>query len=381
MTELRTEALPPRDNDGIDLLDLLMPLVQHRWLILGGALLVGVLVAAGTFLVKPTFTARASFLPPQPQQNQAASALQSLGAIAGLAGITPNLRTPADQYIALMQSNTVADRIIDQFQLMSVYEAKLRVNARKQLGANVSINAGKKDGLIVVEADDHDPQRAAAIANRFIEELRVLSERMALTEAQQRRVFFEDQLRQTRDRLAQAQRALEASGFTQGALRAEPKAAAEAYARLRAEVTGAEVRLQALRRGLNEDTPEVQQQQAVVGALRGQLARAEAAAEPEKGPDYVGKYREFKYQETLFEIFSKQFELARLDESRDGALIQVVDPATPPELKSRPKRAVLAVVATLVAGFLLSLFVVARNFWRRSAPLRAARIAHWQSSH
>lgn len=357
------------DDEGMSLLDLAIPLAEHLKLLIAAPLLAGLAsLALTTFVIEPTFTARTSFLPPQQQQSSAASALASLGALSGLAGLAGGaVKSPADQYVALMQSATVADRLIDEFKLIDVYEADFRVDARKDLKNNVHISVGKKDGLITVEVDDKSRERAAALANRHVEELRRMTGLLAITEAQQRRVFFEAQLEQTRDRLTQAQLALQGSGFSAGALKAEPKAAAEGYAKLRAEATATEVRLQALRRGLADNTPEVQQQLAALTALRTQLAKTEAATDPNGGPDYVGKYREFKYQETLFELFARQYEMARIDESREGALIQVVDVAAPPERKSAPKRALIAVATTLAALLLLGMWVLVRHAWRESA--------------
>ncbi len=370
------------DDEGLSLLDLAVPLVEHWQLLIAGPLLAGLAALGIAFAIPPTFTARTTFMPPQQQQSAAAAALQSLGALAGLAGAAGNVKSPADQYVALMQSTTVADRLIDEFKLMQVYDKKFRVDAHAELKENVRITAGKKDGLISVEVDDEDPKRAADMANRHVDELRRLTGQLALTEAQQRRVFFETQLAQTRDRLTEAQQSLQASGFNAGAIKAEPKAAAEGYARLRAEVTAAEVRLQALRRSLADNTPEVQQQQAALGALRAQLARLEAASEGANGPDYIGRYREFKYQETLFDLFARQYELARLDESREGALIQVVDVAVPPEKKSKPKRALVAVATTLAALFVLAAFLIARHSWRLSAadPRNADRLARLRAA-
>jgi len=370
------------DDEGLSLLDLAVPLVEHWKLLIAGPLLAGLAALGIAFAIPPTFTARTTFMPPQQQQSAAAAALQSLGALAGLAGAAGNVKSPADQYVALMQSTTVADRLIDEFKLMQVYDKKFRVDAHAELKENVRITAGKKDGLISVEVDDEDPKRAADMANRHVDELRRLTGQLALTEAQQRRVFFETQLAQTRDRLTEAQQSLQASGFNAGAIKAEPKAAAEGYARLRAEVTAAEVRLQALRRSLADNTPEVQQQQAALGALRAQLARLEAASEGANGPDYIGRYREFKYQETLFDLFARQYELARLDESREGALIQVVDVAVPPEKKSKPKRALVAVATTLAALFVLAAFLIARHSWRLSAadPRNADRLARLRAA-
>ena len=365
------------DDEGVDLLDLALPLLQHWKLLVLAPLLAGLVALGITYLIKPTFTSRTVFLPPQQQQSAAASAIASLGALSGLAGAAAGIKSPADQYVALLQSTTVVDRLIDEFKLMQVYEREYRFEARRELAENARISLGKKDGLITVEVDDVDPQRAAAIANRHVDELRRLTSQLALTEAQQRRVFFETQLKKTRDDLTSAQQALQASGFNPGALKAEPKAAAEGYARLKAEVTAAEVRLQTLRRNLSETTPEVQQAQTMLGALRAQLGKTEATTDLTGGPDYISKFREFKYQETLFELFSRQYELARLDESREGALIQVVDVAKPAERKSKPKRAIIAVATTLATLMLLTAFVVTRHFWRQSAarPETASKLA------
>lgn len=371
------------EERGLGLLDLALPLAENLRLLIAGPLLAGLVALGITFIIAPTYTARTTLLPPQQQQSSASSALASLGALSGLAGLGASIKSPAEQYVALMQSNTVTDRLIDQFKLMDVYEAKFREDARKHLATNVRISVGKKDGLLTIEVDDTSPQRAAEMANAHVEELRRISSGLALSEAQQRRVFFESQLKQTRDRLTSAQQALQASGFTEGALKAEPKSAAEGYARLRAEATAAEVRLQVLRRSLADSAPEVQQAQGTLSALRSQLAQAERSNEVgnSNGADYVSRYREFKYQETLFDLFARQYEAARVDEAREGALIQVVDPALQPEKRSKPKRALTAVATTLVTLLLLAGFVIVRHFWRRSAaePQNAEKLTQLRS--
>jgi len=371
------------NDEGFSLLDALVPLAQRIRLLVLGPLAVGVLAFGAASLLRPTFTATTSFLPPQQSQTSAAaSAMASLGSLATLAGGTGALRTPADQYVAFLQSATVSDRIIDHFNLMQVYDAELRVDARNALSHRVRASVGKKDGLITVEVDDSTPQRAADIANRYVEELRRMTGTIAVTEAQQRRLFFEQQLTQTQKKLVQAQQAMQSSGVSEGALKAEPRAAAEGYARLKAELTAAEVRLQTLRGSLADPTSEVQQQLAAVAALRGQLGKLEQNTDVQRGPDYITKYREFKYQETLFELYARQYELARVDESREGSLVQVVDPATPPERKSKPKRSVIALVATLLSALAMTITVLIRHAWRRSAadPATAGRIARLRSA-
>jgi uncharacterized protein involved in exopolysaccharide biosynthesis len=364
------------DSGAVDVLDLVLPLVQHWMLILFGALGVGVVALGVSFLLPASYTSRTVFLPPQQQQSAAAAAIAQLGALSGLVGAAAGVKSPAEQYVALLQSTTIADRLIDEFKLMEVYNVQYRFHARRTLASRARVSLGKRDGLITVEVDDLSPQRAADLANRHVDELRRLTSELALTEVQQRRIFFETQLAQTRDRLTAAQQALQGSGFSQGALRADARASAEGYARLRAETTAAEVRLQTLRRALADNAPEVQQALSTVAALRGQLAKLESTADTDGSPDYVGKFREFKYQETLFDLFARQYELARLDESREGSLIQVVDVAKPAEWKSKPKRSVIAVAATIVAALLLAIFVVVRHLWRNAAvqPQTAAKV-------
>jgi uncharacterized protein involved in exopolysaccharide biosynthesis len=352
-------------DDGISLGEIWAVLTPRAKLLTLAPLAAGFIALGASHLIPPTFTATTTFLPPQQAQSSAVSALASLGALGGLAGGISGVSSPGERYVALLQSVTLSDRIVDSFKLMDVYEAKYRVDARKILAGNVRVTLGKKDGLMTVQVDDKSPKRAAEIANRYVEELRLFTGTLAITEAQQRRVFFERHLQQSRDRLAQAQQALESSGFSPGALKAEPKAAADAYARLKAETTGAEMRLSLLRSSLTDSAPEVKQQLSAVQALRQQLARAESASSTTDNPGYVSRYREFKYQETLFDLYARQFEVARSDESREGALIQVVDPATPPELKSGPKRAMIAVSSVLVVFVALLAILLGRLIIQR----------------
>ncbi|MDP3612123.1 MAG: GNVR domain-containing protein, partial [Rubrivivax sp.] len=168
----------------------------------------------------------------------------------------------------------------------------------------------------------------------------------------------------------QAQQTLQASGFSQGALRAEPRAAAEGYARLRAEADAAELRLRALRTNLTGNAPEVQQQLELLAGLRDRISRAEKTSQDGGSSTYLTVYREFKYHEMLFELFSRQYELARVDEAREGAMVQVVDAAQPPERRARPKRAQIVLTTTAAAAVFIILVVLVRQAWRRALYLR-----------
>ncbi len=369
-------AEPAGDTPKITLLELAVPLAQRWRLLLATPVLAGLCALAVTFAIPKTYISRTLFLPPQQQQSTAVSAIAQLGALSGLAGAAAGLKSPADQYVSLLQSTTVSDRIIDEFSLMQVYDQEYRYKAREELAENVRISIGKKDGLIAVEVEDESAQRAAEMANRYVDELRRLTSQLARTEAQQRRLFLDTQLQHTRERLKEAQQSLQASGFSQGALRADARASAEGYARLRAEVTAAEVRLQTMRRGLADTATEVQQALSTLAALRAQLSKLEGSTDLRGSPDYVSRFREFKYQETLFELFARQYELARVDESREGALIQVVDEAKPAERKSKPRRAVISIAASVAGLAIAIVFVLARQALRNASrdPDTAAKI-------
>ncbi|PUE08598.1 lipopolysaccharide biosynthesis protein [Limnohabitans sp. T6-5] len=391
MTDTITTAADPEDDE-ISLLDLLQTIVDNLRLLVLGPLAAGVLALGISFLVKPTFTAETSFLPPQQQQGMAASMLASLGALGGLAGAATGLKNPADQYVAFLKSNSIKDALIDRFKLLERYDAKLRANARKALEANVKIASGK-DGLITVTVDDTDPQIAADMANAHVQELTQLMGRLAVTEAQQRRQFFEKQLQQTKDKLTQAEIQLKETGISGDVLKSNPASAVAAVAALQAQVTVQEVKIGAMRGYLADTAPDFKQALNELANLRAQLAKQsqDTASSPGKGQgstqgDYVTKYREFKYQETLFELFAKQFEMAKLDESREGATIQVLDKAQAPELKSKPKKALIAILATLATGFALLLFVFIRQALRNanqdkeSAQKLSALKASWHKA-
>ncbi|WP_295553403.1 Wzz/FepE/Etk N-terminal domain-containing protein [Limnohabitans sp. Rim8] len=355
-------------EDEISLLDLLHTIVDNLRLLIIGPLVVGLAALCISFFVTPTFTATVKFLPPQQQQSAAASMLASLGGLGGLAGAAAGLKNPADQYLAFMKSNTVQDALIDRFKLQERYETKFKSDTRLALTASTRASSGK-DGLITVEIDDKEPEFAAELANAHVDELQKLLARLAVTEAQQRRAFFEKQLDQVRAKFTAAEQALRATGVSSSVLKSNPASALAAVAGLKAQVTAQEVKVGAMRGYLAETAPDFKQAMSELANLRAQLAKQEKdePADAAGQGDYVAKFREFKYQETLFELFARQFEMAKVDESREGAVIQVLDAAQPPERKSKPKKALIAIIATLATGFALLLFVFIRQALRNAS--------------
>ena len=300
--------------------------------------------------------------------------------LAGLAGISTG-GTTADTVIAMLQSRSAIDQIIDQFNLVEYYEAELREDVYKTLGEVVRVSSDKKSNLITVEVDDKDPELAAKMANAYYEVLKSLMTRVAVTEAQQRRQFFEDQFAKAKEELSNAEVKLketqERTGLVE--LQSQAEATIEAVARLRAEIAQREVQLSAMRTFATPENSDYRRVVAELNGLRaelkkldkggtgGELGLVSAGNLPEQGLEYVRALREVKYQEAVFEIMAKQFELAKVDEAKDGGNVQQLDVATVPERKSKPKRALIVVLSVLAAGFLAVLLAFVRAAMRKAA--------------
>lgn len=323
---------------------------------------------SGSFLITPRFTAEAQILTPQ-QQTSASAIMASLGGLAGIAagGALANLKNPADQWVGLLKSRTISDEILKKYKFLEVYGVEYKAQARSIVENNTRITSGK-DGLIDIEFDDTDPSRAANVVQSYIDELYTLSKKLAMTEAAQRRLFFERQLTEARDNLKKAQSALQSGGVDASAIKADPQTAVTEIARIRAEIAAKEVAISAMREAVTEANPALLQVLAEIRSLRAQLARTSAnEISGESGRNnaaYISNYRDFKYAETLFELLAKQYEAAKADEAREGALIQVVDAPTPPEVRSSPKRLLIAgatAVAALIAYFSYLLYIFNRS--------------------
>ncbi|MCC7071725.1 MAG: lipopolysaccharide biosynthesis protein [Deltaproteobacteria bacterium] len=350
-------------------------MLRTRWrLWVAVPALVGVLSFGLSFLVPKTFTASTLVMPPAQQSSSAISMLAGqLGVLGGLAGGAAGLKNPVDQYVSFLKSRKVTDAIIERFELRKVYDEELTDEARKELLDNISITVGKKDSLITVQVDDHDPKRAADMANAFVDELRRLMTEVAVGEASQRRVFFEGQMKSARTELSAAEERLNAAKISESALAVSPQAAVAGLARLKAMVTAQEVAIASMRGFATDDNPDLRQARAELAALKAQLTGAEGSASGEKSSEYMKAFRDFKYGETLFELMAKQYELARVDEAREGAIIQVIDAAVAPELKSKPRRIVIAGLAAVLAGLAVVVGLIVHHRYADLLRLLARR--------
>lgn len=361
-------------KDEISLLDLFIVLARRKWLICKITVSLALITLIITLFLPKKYTAITTVLPPQ-QNSSLSSALMSqignLGALGAIAGSSVGLKNPNEMYVAMFKSRTVEDAMIQRFGLMARYRQKYMSSARKAFESHFAVEAASKDNLIHISVEDKDPKRAAEMANAYVDEYRNLSKHLAIGEAAQRRLFFEQQLEQTRDRLADAEESLKETEQKTGMIQLDSQARAliESAAALRAQVAAKEVELEAIRTyatGQNADLVQTQQE---LDSLKAQLAKLGGNADdngaglivprgqvPKAGIEYIRRLRDVKYNETIFEILARQFELAKLDEAKEGALIQVVDPAIVPDYKSFPKRGLFTIIAAL-AGLMIGIFV------------------------
>lgn len=392
MDETQTNAQPQNhqpEDDTINLLDLAIVLAKHKKTILGVPLIAAVLVAGISLLMPNIYTAKTVILPPQQGQSSASAMLGQLAGLAGGVGSSLGIKNPNDLYVGMLKSRTVADSIITRFKLQELYEKDTMAATYKALDKVVSISAGK-DGLISVEVSDVDPERAADMANAYIEELYKLTNTMAVTEASQRRLFFEKQLNQAKEGLAQAEVALKETQEKTGLIQMDAQGTAiiTAIGELRAQIAAKEVELSAMRTFATEQNPDYQRTQQALASLRGQLAKLErnksgtgdvfipTGQVPEAGLEYVRKLRDVKYYETIFELLAKQYELAKVDEAKDTSIIQVMDKAVAPDRKSKPKRALMVIMSAVGMGFLMLIWVFVREASEKAGqdPEQAMRL-------
>ena len=349
-------------EDEISLLDLAITLAKHKKLILGAPFVAALVAAVVTFFMPNTYTANTQILPPQQQQSSASAMLSQLGALSGMAG-TAGIKNPNDTYIAMLKSRTLQDNLIRRFKLQAVYETTSPEKTRKQLTAVTTVTSGK-DGLITIQVDDKNPQRAAMLANGYVDALHQMTQFFAVTEASQRRLFFEKQLYQAKETLSDAEISLkqlqEKTGVIQ--LDAQAQLIISTAAGLKGQIAMREVELGAMRTFATGNNPDYIRTQQVLAGLREQLAKVETGTVttskvPETGLEYIRKVRDLKYAETIYEMLAKQFEMAKIDEAKESSVIQVLDKAVVPEQKSKPKRSTTVLLAAVAAGFLAILWV------------------------
>lgn len=352
-------------GDEFSLLDLVLALAKRKRYLIGVPLLSAVLAGAISLATPSVYLASTTMMPPQQQQSGASALLSQLGGVAGIVAGGAGVKSPNELYVGMLKSNTIADKLIAKFNLKQAYETDSQENARKALSSKTSITSGK-DGLITISVEDTDKKLVASIANAYVTELVDLTKVLAVTDAAKRRMFYEREFEKAKNNLASAEAALRNSLDTHGVISvdAESRSIVETVGRLRAQVSAKEIQLNSMSAFVTSNNPDYKIAQQELESLKAQLSKLEngrgkvelgeqkSNSNPAAGLENIKQLRDVKYYQMLYELLGKQYEIARIDEAKDPAIIQVLDPAVEPERKHAPKPTVMVIIV-----FVLSLIM------------------------
>jgi tyrosine-protein kinase Etk/Wzc len=367
------------DDEELDLIELGRMLLRNKWLILKCAGFAALLTAIVVLLMRPYYTGKATFLPPNSMSNGGSALLGQLGVLGGMGSALGGLKDPSQIYVGILGSRSVADDLIQEFDLGKVYKTRKLSQTEKILKSNTKVSTGK-DSIIAIAVEDYDPKRAADLANAYLTALHKLNDRISLTEGGQKRLFFEQQLEKEKNSLADAEVALtetqQKSGLIQPGGQAQLQI--ETVAQTQAEISSREVQLAAMSQAATNQNPDVIRLRSEIDGLKEQLNRLENAGGktgagnveiptsrvPELTLTYIRKARDVKYHEALYELLLRQYESAKLDEAKSAPLMQVVDYAIVPDTKSGPARTLLTLLAFFLGGMVGAIWVVLREALR-----------------
>jgi tyrosine-protein kinase Etk/Wzc len=384
------QSAVPSAAGEFNLIEVMIILAKRKKLIIGLPLLVAILAVGVSLALPNIYSATTKLLPPQQAQSGASALLSQLGGASSLAANITGVKSPGEIYVGMLKSRTIADKLIERFDLKSKYDTLSQEKARNRLAANTAIAAGK-DAMITIAVEDKDQKFVAQLANAYVEELQRLSRTLAVTEASQRRVFFERQLEGAKDNLAKVEMSLKGAMDTRGVISvdSESRAILETSARLKAQVSAKEIQLGAMQAFVTPQNPDFQRATEQLSSLRSELAKLEGGRDGLTRPDAgnqaglqsIQLMRDLKYYQMLYELLAKQYEAARLDEAKEPSLIQVLDLAVAPERKSRPTRALIVLGATMLAFFAVIAWVLGAAAKQRAmtVPAEAARWNELQS--
>ena len=374
------EQLPPDDfDDEINLLDLLQVILNRKkmiFLITVCAILLSVIVS---LLLPKKYTATARILPPQESGSGISGLLsQAGGMLGGLAGSFISGKSTSDLYVGILKSRTVADALIDKFDLKNLYEQKYMEDVYKNLAKRTDISVSRKDQIISISVEEKDPQQAAEMANTYVQMLDKINRTVNITEGHRKRVFLENRLKKVHKDLSKAE--IELKEFQEKykliAIEEQAKVSIEGAAKLKGEIIAAQIELEVLKQFGTERQNEAVMLKSKIAELQNQLTKIEtgrvdknlhkngqAANEnsslfipfdefPALGLQLMRLMREAKIQEKVFELMTTQYELAKIEEAKDVNTIQVLDEAVPPDKKSSPKRSLIVILSTFMAFFM-----------------------------
>jgi capsule polysaccharide export protein KpsE/RkpR len=358
------------------------------------------------FLIPTSYTSTAQLMPPETQSSSGLAMMAALagkagGSLAGLGSDLLGLKSTGALFIGVLRSETAQDRVVQQFNLQKIYGMRLLVDARKKLDEHTGISEDRKSGIITISVTDHSPQRSAAIANAYVDELNSLVAELSTSAAHRERVFLQDRLKVAQQDLNQATEQLAQFSSKNSTLdmQTEGKAMLDAASTLTGELIVAQSQLEGLRQIYTDDNARVRALKGRVAELRKQLEKLGGvqvkgssvdpaivqSASPQidsngsipfptirnlplLGAKYADYYRNAKIQETVFELLTEQFELAKVQEAKDTPSVKVLDPGRVPERKSYPPRLLIMMIGTFLACAAVALWLLATKGWTEIDP-------------
>ncbi|AXC11264.1 Tyrosine-protein kinase Wzc [Acidisarcina polymorpha] len=377
---------------------------EHRRLLVRVAAVSLILSLLLAFILPKQYKSSASIMPPSNSGAStamlAALAGRALGGLNGLGGLAGSLlggNNTTALFVELLRSGTVANHLIDRFDLQHVYRKRYRVDTAKYLARHTTFVEDKKSGVITITVVDTDPRRSRDLAQGYLEELNLLLNRTSTSSAHQERVFIEKRLAKVKADLEQAQQEMSEFSSTHSTvdIKEQTRALVDAAARLQAQMIVEQSSLSSLRQIYGDGNVRVRAAQARIGVLQGELTKMSGTSAPlsttEASPagdegssnnelypplrqlprlavPFADLYRKVQVQETVFELLTQQYELARIQEAKDVPVVSVIDSPGIPEKKSFPPRLLLTLLLTLLATAAASAALLFRHRWSQVGP-------------
>jgi uncharacterized protein involved in exopolysaccharide biosynthesis len=384
---------------------------DHRGTFLRVAALGFVVATALAFLIPKQYTATAELMPPDTQSSSGVAMLSALAAQGGgsslgsVAGDLLGVKSTGSLVIGVLRSQTSEDGLISRFGMEKVYGSSVLTDARTRLDASTSISEDKKSGIITISVTDHSATRAADITNAYVNQLNSMMSELSTSAAHRERVFLEERLNVVKQDLDDASNQLAQFSSKNNTLdmEQEGKAMLDMTSNLAGQLVAAQSQLEGLRQIYTDNNPRIQSLNARVGEIRKELEKLGGsqetstanpgvanvggtsgteteAAEPTAVPyptirnlpllgvKYGDYYRRAKIEETVYELLTEQYELAKVQEAKETPSVKVLDPAQVPDRKSSPQRTKIVFAGTFVGVFLALLWVIGSAYWHSADP-------------
>jgi uncharacterized protein involved in exopolysaccharide biosynthesis len=373
----------------IDFSEYLKVIFKNRELIgyvIGTALIISIIVS---LLLPKMYVATARIMPPPENKHGLSSFLTGVdNPLSGIAGSLIGTQTPASLYVGIMKSRSVADDMNQKFNLKKLYDLKYIEDVYKELASRSTLIISKKDNIISISVKDHDPQRAADMANAYVEMLDKTNRKLNITQGKRKRLFLEERLKEVRNDLGLAEVELKTfqEKYNLVAIEEQAKVAIEGAAEIKGQIIAAQTELEVLKQFGTEKQIEAVMLKAKIEELQKQLEAIEngeihkqvnpnaKAADintnfyipfkelPRLGLQLVRLTREAKIQEKLFELLTSQYEMARIEEAKDLNTIQVLDTAVAPEKKISPKRTRIVITSSFFAFLIAVIIAIVKEY-------------------